>query len=57
MMTPAEFVKHFVTDESGQVPIEHSLVAAPIGLVSGVSPATPIGTVFTSIGTTLTTNV
>jgi pilus assembly protein Flp/PilA len=55
-----ELVKEFVAQESGQDLIEYALVAALIGLgavTSIKSLATHIGTAFTSIGTTLTTNV
>jgi pilus assembly protein Flp/PilA len=49
-----------LNDESGQDLIEYALVAGLIGLgavtaMSGLS--TKIGTAFTSIGTTLSTNV
>ena len=51
---------NFLQDESGQDLIEYALVAGLIGLgavtaMSGL--ATKIGTAFTSIGTTLSTNV
>jgi pilus assembly protein Flp/PilA len=47
-------------DESGQDLIEYALVAALVGLgaVAGIKTlSTSIKTAFTSIGTTLTTNV
>ena len=53
-------VKEFVAQESGQDLIEYALVAALLGLgaVTSIrSLATHIGTAFTNIGTTLTTNV
>ncbi len=51
---------NFMQDESGQDLIEYALVAGLIGLgavtaMSGL--ATRIGSAFTSIGTTLSTNV
>lgn len=51
---------NFMQDESGQDLIEYALVAGLIGLgavtaMSGL--ATKIGSAFTSIGTTLSTNV
>jgi pilus assembly protein Flp/PilA len=49
-----------VTEESGQDLIEYALVAALIGLgaVSSMKTfATTIGTAFTTVGTTLTSNV
>jgi pilus assembly protein Flp/PilA len=53
-------LKNFMQDESGQDLIEYALVAGLIGLgavtaMSGL--ATKIGTAFTTIGTTLSTNV
>jgi pilus assembly protein Flp/PilA len=53
-------LKNLMQDESGQDLIEYALVAGLIGLgavtaMSGL--ATKIGTAFTSIGTTLSTNV
>ena len=53
-------ISSFRNDESGQDLIEYALVAGLIGLgavaaMSGLS--TKIGNAFTSIGTTLTTNV
>ena len=57
------FLNHVVNlahDESGQDLIEYAIVAALIGLgaiASMRSLSTKIGTAFTSIGTTLTTNV
>jgi pilus assembly protein Flp/PilA len=62
--SPMNYIKNVATtllnDESGQDLIEYALVAALIGLgavtaMSGLS--TKIGSAFTSIGTTLTTNV
>jgi pilus assembly protein Flp/PilA len=50
----------FVADESGQDLIEYALVAALVGLGAVASLktlSTRISTGFTSIGTTLTTNV
>jgi pilus assembly protein Flp/PilA len=50
----------FTTDESGQDLIEYALVAALVGLgaVSSIKVlGTKIGSAFTSIGTTVTTNV
>jgi pilus assembly protein Flp/PilA len=52
--------KNLMQDESGQDLIEYALVAGLIGLgavtaMSGL--ATKIGTAFTNIGTTLSTNV
>jgi len=60
MKMAMESVIHFVADESGQDQIEYALVAALLGLgaiASMKTLATRIGTAFTSIGTTLTTNV
>jgi len=57
------FLKHVADlahDESGQDLIEYAIVAALIGLGAVASMrtlSTKIGTAFTSIGTTLTTNV
>ena len=53
-------LNNLLQDESGQDLIEYALVAGLIGLgavtaMSGL--ATKIGTAFTSIGTSLTTNV
>jgi len=53
-------LKNLMQDESGQDLIEYALVAGLIGLgavtaMSGL--ATKIGTAFTNIGTTLSTNV
>ena len=53
-------LNNFMQDESGQDLIEYALVAGLIGLgavtaMSGL--ATKIGSAFTSIGTTLSTNV
>jgi pilus assembly protein Flp/PilA len=55
-----QFFSNLMNDESGQDLIEYALVAGLIGLgavtaMSGLS--TKIGTAFTSIGTTLSTNV
>jgi pilus assembly protein Flp/PilA len=52
-------IENFMQDESGQDLIEYALVAGLIGLgavtaMSGL--AGKIGTAFTNIGTTLTTN-
>jgi pilus assembly protein Flp/PilA len=54
------FFQNLLNDESGQDLIEYALVAGLIGLgavaaLSGLS--TKIGTAFTTIGTTLSTNV
>jgi pilus assembly protein Flp/PilA len=60
MKIAMEAVRQFVAQESGQDLIEYALVAGLLGLgavTSIKSLATHIGTVFTSIGTTLTTNV
>jgi len=54
------YVVNLAHDESGQDLIEYAIVAALIGLgaiASMRSLSTKIGTAFTSIGTTLTTNV
>jgi len=55
-----QILSNLMNDESGQDLIEYALVAGLIGLgavtaMSGL--ATKIGTAFTSIGTTLSTNV
>ena len=55
-----QLLSNLMNDESGQDLIEYALVAGLIGLgavtaMSGL--ATKIGTAFTSIGTTLSTNV
>ena len=55
-----QLLSNLMNDESGQDLIEYALVAGLIGLgavtaMSGLS--TKIGTAFTSIGTTLSTNV
>lgn len=53
-------VVNLAHDESGQDLIEYAIVAALIGLGAVASMrtlSTKIGTAFTSIGTTLTTNV
>ncbi len=60
MKTTKNLLNGLLQDESGQDLIEYALVAGLIGLgavtaMSGLS--TKIGTAFTSIGTTLTTNV
>ena len=55
-----ENVTHFVADETGQDLVEYALVAALLGLGAVTSLktfSTKISTSFTSIGTTLTTNV
>jgi pilus assembly protein Flp/PilA len=60
MKIARESVIHFVADESGQDLIEYALVTALLGLgaiLSIKTLSTRIGTAFTSIGTTLTTNV
>lgn len=60
MKTTKNLLNGLLQDESGQDLIEYALVAGLIGLgavtaMSGLS--TKIGSAFTSIGTTLTTNV
>ena len=53
-------IQAFIADESGQDLIEYALVAALIGLGSVAtlkSFATAIGTVFTNISTTLSSDV
>jgi len=60
MKTAKNLLTALLQDESGQDLIEYALVAGLIGLgavaaMSGLS--TKIGNAFTSIGTTLTTNV
>jgi len=55
-----QFFSNLMNDESGQDLIEYALVAGLIGLgavtaMSGLS--TKIGTAFTTIGTSLSTNV
>jgi len=53
-------VVNLAHDESGQDLIEYAIVAALIGLGAVASMrtlSTKIGTAFTSIGTTLTTNI
>ena len=55
-----QLLSNLMNDESGQDLIEYALVAGLIGLgavtaMSGLS--SKIGTAFTSIGTSLTTNV
>jgi len=50
----------FLRDDSGQDMIEYALVAALIGLSAVVSMktlSTKIGTAFTSVGTSLTSDV
>lgn len=59
-MNLKQIVLTFAKDESGQDLIEYALVAALIGLgavTSMKSFATTIGSAFTSVGSTLTTNV
>jgi pilus assembly protein Flp/PilA len=57
------FTQHvvgFIAEESGQDLVEYALLAALVGLGAVVSIkglGTKISTAFTSIGTTLTTNV
>jgi pilus assembly protein Flp/PilA len=60
MEATKNLLNNLLQDESGQDLIEYALVAGLIGLgavtaMSGLS--TKIGTAFTSIGTTLSTNV
>lgn len=53
-------VSRFVKDDSGQDLIEYALVAALVGLGAVTAMkglATSIGTAFSTIGTSLTTNV
>ena len=60
MIQLKQIVSTLVQDESGQDLIEYALVAALIGLgavASMKSFATTIGSAFTSVGTTLTSNV
>lgn len=55
-----QIVLTFTKDESGQDLIEYALVAALIGLgavTSMKSFATTIGSAFTTVGSTLTSNV
>ncbi len=55
-----QIVNNLIVEESGQDLIEYALVAALVGLgavASMKSLSTSIGNAFTSIGTTLTTNV
>lgn len=55
-----QILSTFVQDDSGQDLIEYALVAALIGLgavASMKSFATTIGNAFTTIGSTLTSNV
>lgn len=59
-MKLTQIVSTLVQDESGQDLIEYALVAALIGLgavASMKSFATTIGNAFTTIGSTLTSNV
>lgn len=59
-MKLAQILSTLVQDESGQDLIEYALVAALIGLgavASMKSFATTIGNAFTTIGSTLTSNV
>ena len=55
-----QLLNNLMVEESGQDLIEYALVAALVGLgavASMRSLSTSIGSAFTSIGTTLTTNV
>jgi pilus assembly protein Flp/PilA len=55
-----QILSNLINDESGQDLIEYALVAALVGLgaVAAMKTlASNINTAFTSIGTTLTTNV
>ena len=59
-MKITQILSTLVQDESGQDLIEYALVAALIGLgavASMKSFATTIGTAFTTVGSTLTSNV
>ena len=59
-MKLTQILSTLVQDESGQDLIEYALVAALIGLgavASMKSFATTIGTAFTTVGSTLTSNV
>lgn len=59
-MTFTQILSTLVQDDSGQDLIEYALVAALIGLgavASMKSFATTIGNAFTTIGSTLTSNV
>lgn len=52
--------RHFIDDESGQDLIEYALVAALVALGAVVSMkglATKISSAFTSVGTSLTSNI
>jgi pilus assembly protein Flp/PilA len=54
------FVLSFIAEESGQDLIEYALLAGLLGLGAVLTLrglATKVGTAFTSIGTTLSTNV
>lgn len=60
MEVTLENVIYFVADEMGQDLVEYALVAALVGLGAVASLktlSTKISTGFTSIGTTITTNV
>ena len=60
LQTAAFFLRNFVLRESGQDLVEYSLVFAMIALgsVTGMgSLASGINVVFSSVGSTLTTNV
>ena len=55
-----QILNNLITEESGQDLIEYALVAALVGLAAVASMktlGTSISTAFTSINTTLTTNV
>ena len=55
-----QILNNLINDESGQDLIEYALVAALVGLGAVASMktlATNIGTAFTGIGTSLTSNV
>lgn len=55
-----ELLGHLLRDDSGQDLIEYALVAALVGLGAVASMktlSTKIGTAFTTIGTSLTSNV
>lgn len=59
-MNYKKMISAFLKDESGQDLIEYALVAALIGLgavTSMKSFATTIGSAFTTVGSTLTSNV
>ena len=60
MKSMTQLLKNLIAEESGQDLIEYALVAGLVGLgavtaMSGLS--TKISTAFTTIGTTLSTNV